>query len=48
MLCTVRTAALAGIDAITVALEADVARQGMPAFTLVGLPDGAVREAKVV
>ncbi len=46
MLCTVRTAALAGIDAITVALEADVARQGMPAFTLVGLPDGAVREAK--
>ncbi|EPR43808.1 Mg chelatase, subunit ChlI [Desulfovibrio sp. X2] len=46
MLCTVRTAALLGIDAITVTLEADVARQGMPAFTLVGLPDGAVREAK--
>jgi len=46
MLCTVRTAALLGIEALTVRLEVDLARQGMPAFTLVGLPDGAVREAK--
>ncbi len=35
MLATVLSAALKGIDAFTVRLEADLARQGMPAFTMV-------------
>jgi len=39
-------AALAGVEAHTVVLEADLARQGMPSFTMVGLAEGAVRESK--
>ena len=46
MIATVSCAALMGIDAFKVDLEVDFSRSGMPAFTLVGLPDGAVREAK--
>ena len=46
MLSKVKTAALMGIDAFTIELEVDLARQGMPAFTMVGLAEGAVREAK--
>ncbi len=46
MLATVLSAALKGIDAFTVRLEADLARQGMPAFTMVGLAEGAVRESR--
>ena len=46
MIAKVRTAALLGIEAVPVALEVDLARSGMPAFTLVGLAEGAVREAK--
>jgi magnesium chelatase family protein len=41
-----RTAALFGVDALPVSVEVDLARSGMPAFTLVGLAEGAVREAK--
>ena len=40
------TAALAGVEAYTVTLEADLSRQGMPSFTMVGLAEGAVRESK--
>ncbi|GFK94724.1 Competence protein ComM [Fundidesulfovibrio magnetotacticus] len=40
------TAALAGVEAHPVVLEADLARQGMPSFTMVGLAEGAVRESK--
>jgi magnesium chelatase family protein len=40
------TAALAGVEANTVVLETDLARQGMPSFTMVGLAEGAVRESK--
>ena len=40
------SAALAGVEAYTVVLEADLARQGMPSFTMVGLAEGAVRESK--
>ncbi|GAB6037183.1 hypothetical protein JCM15519_17420 [Fundidesulfovibrio butyratiphilus] len=40
------SAALAGVEAYTVTLEADLARQGMPSFTMVGLAEGAVRESK--
>jgi magnesium chelatase family protein len=46
MLSRVKSAALLGIDAYTVELETDLARQGMPAFTMVGLAEGAVRESK--
>jgi magnesium chelatase family protein len=40
-----RTFALAGIDAEPVHVEVDVAG-GLPAFTVVGLPDTAVRESR--
>ncbi len=46
MIAKVATAALLGIDAFTIELEVDLARSGMPAFTMVGLAEGAVREAK--
>lgn len=46
MIAKVRTAALLGIEAQPVSLEVDLTRSGMPAFTLVGLAEGAVREAK--
>ncbi|MBU1228425.1 MAG: YifB family Mg chelatase-like AAA ATPase [Proteobacteria bacterium] len=46
MIAKARTAALLGIDALPVSLEVDLTRSGMPAFTLVGLAEGAVREAK--
>ena len=45
-LAAVTTAALLGIDAYPVTLEVDLARQGMPSFTMVGLAEGAVRESK--
>lgn len=46
MIARVACAALQGVDATRVDLEVDFARQGMPAFTLVGLAEGAVREAR--
>ena len=46
MLARVCAAALVGIDAARVDLEVDFARSGLPAFTLVGLAEGAVRESK--
>ena len=46
MIAKVETAALLGIDAFTVELEVDLARSGMPAFCMVGLAEGAVRESK--
>jgi magnesium chelatase family protein len=46
MIAKVACAALMGIDAFDVELEVDFSRSGLPAFTLVGLPDGVVREAK--
>ncbi len=38
--------ALLGVDAFKVDLEVDIARKGIPAFTMVGLAEGAVRESK--
>lgn len=46
MIARVATAALHGIDGFTIELEVDLARTGMPAFTMVGLAEGAVRESK--
>lgn len=46
MIAKVSTAALLGIDGFTIELEVDLARSGLPAFTMVGLAEGAVKEAK--
>ncbi|XPV76247.1 MAG: YifB family Mg chelatase-like AAA ATPase [Desulfovibrio sp.] len=46
MISKVSCAALMGIDALEVMLEADLSRQGMPAFSMVGLAEGAVKESK--
>ncbi len=46
MLAAVRTFALVGIEAREVQVEADVESGGLPSFSLVGLPDPAVRESR--
>ena len=45
MPATVQTAAILGIEAYPVHVEVDTERQ-LPSFTVVGLPDSAVRESK--
>ena len=45
MLATIRSAAVAGIDAYDVTVEVDCA-QGLPQFTVVGLAAGAVKESR--
>ncbi len=45
MLAHVQSAAIVGLDAVPVDVEADVS-PGIPAFAVVGLPDAAVREAR--
>lgn len=46
MLAKVMSAAVVGLDALPVEVEVDIASQGLPSFTIVGLPDKAVEEAK--
>lgn len=46
MLAKVLSAAVVGLDAVLVEVEVDIASQGLPSFTIVGLPDKAVEEAK--
>src|SRR3982074_2903588 len=45
MLACLRTAAVFGVDACPVHVEVDVSF-GLPLFTMVGLPDGSVRESR--
>ncbi|MEW6187522.1 MAG: YifB family Mg chelatase-like AAA ATPase [Thermodesulfobacteriota bacterium] len=45
MIAKVFSSAIAGIDAYVVEVEVDITR-GLPAFSTVGLPEGAVRESK--
>jgi magnesium chelatase family protein len=45
MLATARTFALLGVEALAVDAEVDINR-GLPSFSLVGLPDAAVRESR--
>ncbi|MBD3381244.1 MAG: YifB family Mg chelatase-like AAA ATPase [candidate division Zixibacteria bacterium] len=45
MLAKIHAAAVLGIDAYVVDVEADISPQ-LPSFATVGLPDGAVKEAK--
>jgi magnesium chelatase family protein len=46
VLASVRTFAILGIEAREVQVEVDVAGGGLPSFSLVGLPDAAVRESR--
>ncbi len=46
MIVQVTCAALAGIQAFRVDLEVDLHKAGLPSFSLVGLVEGAVREAR--
>lgn len=45
MLTTVHSAALSGVDSFPVRVEVDLAA-GLPSFSVVGLPEGAVREGR--
>src|SRR5688572_31314681 len=45
LLARVRTFALEGVDGVPVTVEVDL-RRGLPAFSVVGLPDAAVRESR--
>jgi magnesium chelatase family protein len=45
MLAKLRSMAVLGIDAFEIGIEADISEM-LPSFTIVGLPDGAVRESK--
>ena len=46
MLAKINSSAVIGLDAVIIEVEIDIASQGLPSFTIVGLPDKAVEEAK--
>lgn len=46
MLAQILSSAVVGLDAVPVTVEVDIASQGFPSFTIVGLPDKAVEESK--
>jgi magnesium chelatase family protein len=46
MLAKVLSGATVGLEAVLVEVEIDVSSQGLPSFTIVGLPNKAVEEAK--
>ena len=46
MIVKAACAAVQGVDAFRVDLEVDFSRRGMPVFTMVGLAEGALREAR--
>lgn len=46
MLAKVHTAAVVGLSAVPITVEVDVTDGGLPAVTIVGLPDLAVKESK--
>jgi magnesium chelatase family protein len=45
VLASLRSAAVLGVEALTVVVEVDVSF-GLPIFTMVGLPDASVRESR--
>jgi magnesium chelatase family protein len=45
MFTRIQSAAIQGVDALTVLVEVDLAR-GLPGFMMVGLPDQAIRESR--
>ncbi len=46
MLAQVKSGAIVGIDAIAVDVEVDVVAQGLPSFSIVGLPNKSIEESK--
>lgn len=46
MLAKITSGAVVGLEAVTVTVEVDIASQGLPSFTIVGLPDKAVEESR--
>ena len=46
MLAKIYSGTVIGLDGILIEVEVDVAAQGFPGFTIVGLPDKSVGEAK--
>jgi magnesium chelatase family protein len=46
MLSKILSATIVGIDAHTVEVEVDIASRGLPHFSMVGLPDAAVKESR--
>ena len=46
MLAKITSGATLGLDATLVDVEVDIAEQGLPSFTIVGLPDKAVEESR--
>ncbi|MBI4684892.1 MAG: YifB family Mg chelatase-like AAA ATPase [Nitrospirae bacterium] len=46
MLSKILSASVIGIDAYPVDVEVDIASRGLPHFSMVGLPDAAVKESK--
>ncbi len=46
MLAKILSGAVVGLDAVPITVEVDIASQGLPSFTIVGLPDKAVEESK--
>lgn len=46
MLAKIVSGSIVGLDAIPITVEVDIASQGLPSFTIVGLPNKAVEESK--
>ena len=46
MLVKILSGAVIGLDGVLIEVEVDIASQGLPSFTIVGLPDKAVEESK--
>ncbi|MDP2671758.1 MAG: YifB family Mg chelatase-like AAA ATPase [bacterium] len=46
MLSKIHSGSLVGLEAVPVTIEVDIASQGLPSFTIVGLPDKAVEESR--
>ncbi|PIU03965.1 magnesium chelatase [Candidatus Shapirobacteria bacterium CG08_land_8_20_14_0_20_39_18] len=46
MLARVFSGATVGLESVLIEVEVDIASQGLPSFTIVGLPDKAVEESK--
>jgi magnesium chelatase family protein len=46
MLSKILSASIIGIDAFTVEVEVDITSRGLPHFSMVGLPDAAVKESR--
>ncbi len=46
MLAKVNSTAIVGLDSVPIEVEVDIASQGLPCFTIVGLPDKAVEESR--